>query len=182
MLVAFEETTKIIPQLIAKGIGPEDIQIYFVDGNLANYYGLDEGFDLTGVKGTLPGVGDPDPGFNDQLLGDRPEAEGLQLRSAVLRRHDAHRARGASRPVTTPVRPSAPKSSTSRVRAPSARRSRSALSLLEDGEDIDYDGVSGPADMNDTGSPSAARSVSTSTDGQQVRADRQRLRRRAGDQ
>ena len=33
VLVAFEETTKIIPQLIAKGVGPQDIQIYFVDGN-----------------------------------------------------------------------------------------------------------------------------------------------------
>ena len=47
VLVAFEETTKIIPQLIAKGIGPEDIQIYFVDGNMADYSA--ENFDLTGV-------------------------------------------------------------------------------------------------------------------------------------
>ena len=37
VLVAFDETTKIIPQLIAKGIGPQDVQIYFVDGNLADY-------------------------------------------------------------------------------------------------------------------------------------------------
>src|SRR5688572_15060396 len=32
VLVSFNETTKIIPQLIAKGIGPQDVQIYFVDG------------------------------------------------------------------------------------------------------------------------------------------------------
>ena len=37
VLVAFDETTKIIPQLVAKGIGPQDIKIYFVDGNLADY-------------------------------------------------------------------------------------------------------------------------------------------------
>ena len=37
MLVAFDETTKIIPQLIAKGIGPQDVQTYFVDGNTADY-------------------------------------------------------------------------------------------------------------------------------------------------
>jgi branched-chain amino acid transport system substrate-binding protein len=30
------------------------------------------------------------------------------------------------------------------------------VALLEEGEDIDYDGVSGPIDFNDTGSPSAA--------------------------
>ena len=28
--------------------------------------------------------------------------------------------------------------------------------LIEDGEDIDYNGVSGPCDMNDTGSPNKA--------------------------
>ena len=28
--------------------------------------------------------------------------------------------------------------------------------LLEDGEDIDYNGVSGPSDFNDTGSPNKA--------------------------
>ncbi|MGI8899793.1 MAG: ABC transporter substrate-binding protein, partial [Nocardioides sp.] len=66
VLVAFEETTKIVPQLIAKGIGPQDIQIYFVDGNLADY--SKEKFDLTGVKGTLPTSADLDPGFNDRLL------------------------------------------------------------------------------------------------------------------
>ena len=38
MLVAFDETTKIIPQLIAKGIGPDRrSRYYFVDGNMADY-------------------------------------------------------------------------------------------------------------------------------------------------
>ena len=35
ILVAFNETTKIIPQMIAKGLGPDKIKVYFVDGNLA---------------------------------------------------------------------------------------------------------------------------------------------------
>jgi branched-chain amino acid transport system substrate-binding protein len=30
------------------------------------------------------------------------------------------------------------------------------VDLLDQGEDIDYDGVSGPCDLNDTGSPSKA--------------------------
>ncbi len=95
VLVGFEETTKIIPQLIANDIGPQDIQIYLVDGNLADY--SKESFDLTGVKGTLPVSADPDPGFNDRLLERRPQAEELQLRPAVLRRNDDHRARGDRR-------------------------------------------------------------------------------------
>ena len=35
--------------------------------------------------------------------------------------------------------------------------------LLEDGEDIDYDGVSGPVEFSDVGDPSQATSASTST-------------------
>ena len=54
VLIAFEETTKIIPQLIAKGIGPQDIQIYFVDGNLADY--SSENFDLDRRQGHAAGV------------------------------------------------------------------------------------------------------------------------------
>ena len=60
MLVAFDETTKIIPQLIAKGVGPQDVQIYFVDGNTADY--SDEDFDLDGRQGHAPGVGRARPG------------------------------------------------------------------------------------------------------------------------
>ena len=96
VLVAFEETTKIIPQLIAKGVGPQDLQIYFVDGNTADYSA--EKFDLTGVKGTIPVPAELDPSFNDQLLDDRPQAEGLQLRPAVLRRHRSSSRWRPSRP------------------------------------------------------------------------------------
>ena len=32
---------------------------------------------------------------------------------------------------------------------------RGVRTLLEDGEDIDYEGASGPTDMNDTGSPAS---------------------------
>ena len=46
VLVTFAEITTIIPQLIAKGLGPHDVQLYFVDGNLSNY--PDEYFDLDG--------------------------------------------------------------------------------------------------------------------------------------
>ena len=56
---------------------------------------------------------------------------------------------------TTPARPSVPRSSTSPRTAPSAPRFEECAKLLEDGEDIDYEGASGPTDMNDTGSPIA---------------------------
>lgn len=48
ILIGFNETTKIIPELIANGVGPQDINIYFTDGNLADY--SNENFDLTASK------------------------------------------------------------------------------------------------------------------------------------
>jgi ABC-type branched-subunit amino acid transport system substrate-binding protein len=152
VLVAFEETTKIIPQLIAKGIGPDDIQIYFVDGNLADY--SDETFDLTGVKGTLPVSGDPDPAFNDRLLEIDPKLKdfsyGPQSYDAVMiialaaiaAGDDSGEAVGAQ--IIEVTRGGTQCSTFEECAA-----------LLEDGEDIDYEGASGPTDMNDTGSPAS---------------------------
>ena len=54
ILVAFDETTKIIPQLIAKGIGPTGRQDYFVDGNTADYTKDFRRAPSTGVKATYP--------------------------------------------------------------------------------------------------------------------------------
>ncbi len=152
VLVAFEETTKIIPQLIAKGIGPEDIQIYFVDGNLADY--SDENFDLTGVKGTLPVSGDPDPSFNDKLLEIDPklkdfsygpqsyDAAMIIALAAIQAGSDNGEAIGAEIINVT-------KDGTA------CSTFEECAGLLEDGEDIDYEGASGPTDMNDTGSPAS---------------------------
>jgi len=150
VLVAFEETTKIIPQLIAKGIGPDDIQIYFVDGNLADY--ASESFDLEGVKGTLPVSGDPDPGFNDRLLGINPklkdfsygpqsyDATMIIALAAIAAGDDSGEAIGAE--IINVTR-----------EGTQCATFEECAQLLEDGEDIDYEGASGPTDMNDTGSP-----------------------------
>jgi branched-chain amino acid transport system substrate-binding protein len=55
-LIAFNETTKIIPTMIAKGIGPKQQQVYFVDGNTADYSKDFPKGTLTGVKATYPGA------------------------------------------------------------------------------------------------------------------------------
>ena len=36
-VIAFDETKKIIPEMVKQGIGPDKKKIYFVDGNLAGY-------------------------------------------------------------------------------------------------------------------------------------------------
>ena len=152
VLIAFEETTKIIPQLIAKGIGPQDIQLYFVDGNLSDYSG--ESFDLTGVKGTLPVAGDPDPAFNDKLLSIDPKLKDFSYGpqsydammiialAAIAAGDDSGEAIGAN--IIDVTR-----------EGTQCATFEECAKLLEDGEDIDYEGASGPTDMNDTGSPAS---------------------------
>jgi len=154
VLVTFAEITTLIPQLIAKGLGPQDVQLYFVDGNLSNY--PDEDFDLKGVKGTAPTSATPDPEFEKQLKATPPmgpddavlygpesyDAVILSALAAIAAGDDSGEAVGAN---IVDVSREGTKCATF----------EECKGLLEDGEDIDYDGKSGPADMTDTGSLSA---------------------------
>jgi len=157
VLIAFNETTKIIPQLIAKGIGPQDIQIYFVDGNMADY--SSEKFDLTGVKGTFPAPPEVDPAFND-LLKKKGKEIGVDVKDFTYgpQSYDATM-------LTALAAIAAGDDSGESIASQLINVSRDGtactkfeecVKLLEEGEDIDYNGVSGPCDFNDTGSPNAA--------------------------
>jgi len=151
VLVSFAETTTIVPQLIAKGLGPQDVQLYFVDGNLSNY--PDEDFDLTGVKGTAPTSATPDPDFEAELKETPPmgpddatvygpesyDAVILSALAAIAAGDDSGEAIGAN--IVDVSREGTKCTSFEECAA-----------LLEDGEDIDYDGKSGDADMTDSGS------------------------------
>jgi branched-chain amino acid transport system substrate-binding protein len=148
VLIGFEETTKIIPELIANGVGPQDIQIYFTDGNLADY--SEEKFDLTGVKGTAPMPAEPDPEFTARLKEDPtvkdllygPESYDAVIISAlaaIAAESDSGEAIGAG---IIDITREGTKCTTF----------EECAQLLEDGEDIDYDGKSGPTDMTEFGS------------------------------
>jgi ABC-type branched-subunit amino acid transport system substrate-binding protein len=148
VLVAFNETTKIIPQLIAKGIGPEDIQIYFVDGNLADY--SDQNFNLAGVKATAPGAAEPDQEFIARLKEDPTvkdltygaesyDAVVISALAAIAAGDDSGEAIGSE--IVNVTR-----------EGTQCATFEECAALLEDGEDIDYQGKSGPTDMTDSGS------------------------------
>ena len=152
VLIGFDETTKIVPQLIANGIGPQDIQLYFVDGNLADY--SKEKFDLAGVKGTVPVSGDPEPGFEDRLLEIDPkltdfsygpqsyDAVVISALAAIAAGDDSGEAIGAE--IINVTKDGEPCSTF-----------EDCAKMLDEGTDIDYEGVSGPTDMNDSGSPAS---------------------------
>ncbi|MCL3861993.1 ABC transporter substrate-binding protein [Actinotalea sp. K2] len=63
-LIAFEETAVIVPQLVQAGFDTSNL--YFTDGNTANYPDLDAGV-LEGAKGTIPGAF-PSDEFQERLL------------------------------------------------------------------------------------------------------------------
>ena len=150
VLVAFDETKKIVPQLIAKGVGPQDVQLYFVDGNTADYSA--EKFDLTGVKGTIPVPAEVDETFNDRLLEIDPKLKDF---SYSAQSYDAAviialAAEAAGDDDGTAVGAEIINVTKEGTKCSSFEECKG---LLADGEDIDYEGVSGPTDMNDTGSP-----------------------------
>ena len=154
VLIAFSETTKIIPALIAKGIGPDEIQIYFVDGNTADY---SEDFDpgtLEGVKATYPGAeltGD----FRERLLETDPDLTEFTYGP------ESYDATIMSALAATAAEDDSGEAIASKLVEISEGGTKcteysECVDLLGQGEDIDYDGVSGPVDLNDTGSPSKA--------------------------
>jgi ABC-type branched-subunit amino acid transport system substrate-binding protein len=153
VLIAFNETTKIIPQFIAKGVGPQDVQLYFVDGNMADYSG--ENFDLTDVKGTFPAPGEVDKTFNDRLLEIDPDLKdftyGPQSYDAVM--VSALAAIAANNDCGEAIAQEIVNISKDGT---ACSNFEECAQLIQDGEDVDYEGASGPTDLNETGSPNKA--------------------------
>jgi branched-chain amino acid transport system substrate-binding protein len=156
VLIAFNETTQIIPEMISEGIGPKDVQVYFVDGNTADY---SEDFDpgtLEGVRATYPGAelsGD----FRDRMLSINPKLKDftygpesydtvvISSLAAIAAQDDDGAAVGAQIPDVT------------RGGEKCTTFADCAKLLEADPKtDIDYDGVSGPLEFADNGSPTAA--------------------------
>jgi len=154
VLIAFNETTKIIPRLIAAGVGPQDVPTYFVDGNCADYSADFDPGTLTNVKCTFPGA-ELTNSFKQRLLGVNPDLKDFTYGP------ESYDATVLSALAATAANSDNGKAIASQLIAVSRDGTKcteyaQCVQLLQDGEDIDYDGVSGPIDLNDTGSPSVA--------------------------
>ncbi|MGZ4475740.1 MAG: ABC transporter substrate-binding protein [Nocardioides sp.] len=154
VLIAFNETTKIIPTMIAKGIGPKDQQVYFVDGNTADYSKDFPKGTLTGVKATYPGA-ELTSDFKQRMLKTNPNLKdftyGPESYDAVTM--TALAAIEANSDDATVFAPDIIKVSKDGTQCSSFKE---CADLLKQGKDIDYQGVSGPCDLGDTGSPTKA--------------------------
>ncbi len=153
-VIAFDETKKIIPELVKQGIGPDTKKIYFVDGNLAGY---DKDFPkgtLEGVKGTLPGVAATDE-FKARLTDLKPEltefAYAPESYDATILVALAATASGDDSGES--IASAMQDVSTGGTKCTSYQE---CVDLLGNDEDIDYDGVSRPVEFNDAGDPSEA--------------------------
>lgn len=154
LLIAFEETTTIIPQLVSAGVGPQDIDTYFVDGNTADYSEtLDAGL-LEGVKGTIPGA-DSSQDFKDRLLEIDPDLDSFAY---AAESYDAVIVSALAAIAADSDAGSDIAEEIVNVTRDGEKCTTFAecVELLEAGEDIDYDGVSGPIELGETGSPTAA--------------------------
>jgi ABC-type branched-subunit amino acid transport system substrate-binding protein len=154
VLIGFNETTSIIPEMISNNIGPQDKQIYFVDGNTADYSKeFDRGV-LQGVRATYPGAeltGD----FRQRLLDVNPRLDSFtygpeSYDATILIGLAAVAGDDDSGPTIA-----------RNLRDISAEGTKcttweECVGMLENGEDIDYEGVSGPINFSGTGSPTAA--------------------------
>jgi len=153
-IIAFHQTKTIVPELVSRGF--DGANLYFVDGNLADYSGHFEPGTLEGAQGTLPGAF-ADDAFKARLAEVDPD---LTDWAYAAESYDA----------TMLVALAAVKAKS--VLAKDFQKEMAAVSganggekctgfkecadLLKDGKEIDYEAVSGAGPFNENNDPSAA--------------------------
>ena len=154
-LIGFDETAKILTEMIKQGVGPDKVKTYLVDGNLSSgaYADLPAGI-MKGVKATLPGVF-ADNTLQDRLLGVDPSLADFSYAAesydAVILIALAAEQGGSTDGQT--IRDNLVSVSKGGTKCTTFAECKD---LIADGTNIDYDGVSGPVEFADNGDPSVA--------------------------
>jgi ABC-type branched-subunit amino acid transport system substrate-binding protein len=155
VLIGFEESAKVIQSLVSAGIGPQQKPLYLVDGNLGNALGEDlPAGTLVGTKGSLPGaeattefrerLKTVDPALKDfSYAAESYDAVIITALAAIAAESDAGTALAEELPGVTKD-------------GEECTTFADCKKLLEDGQDIDYNGVSGPIELSDKGDPTSA--------------------------
>ena len=156
ILIGFDESKKILQELIAAGIGPNKLPLYLCDGNLAQSLadGLPAGI-MAGTLGTTPGAKATDA-FKQQLLAVDPKLQdfsyGPESYDAVvisaLAATAANSTKGADIAAKIPTVTAAGNNACSNY--------AECLALLKAGKAISYTGPSGATGLRPNGDPSVA--------------------------
>ena len=152
-VISFDEAKSILPELVkVKGFDPS--KLYLVDGNTGNYGEAFTDFSIEGAQGTIPGVVATDEtkakwaGVNPDLKDFAYAAESYD---AVILIALAAIAGGAADGATIKANLKAVSEGGEKV-----TDFATAVQMLKDGKDIDYDGLSGPITFDDNGDPTEA--------------------------
>lgn len=155
VLIGFEETAKVIQELVKQDMPASKHKWYMVDGNTSNtnYLKMPKGT-LKGVKGTIPGAAAPED-FQKKLLEVNPDLEDF---SYAPESYDAANllalaAEAAKSDAGTDI---AAKLAEVSKGGEKCKDFASCVELLKAGKDIDYDGVSGPVEFDEAGDPAVA--------------------------
>ncbi|MCA2222620.1 ABC transporter substrate-binding protein [Nonomuraea sp. NEAU-L178] len=155
VLIGFEETAKVIQELVKQGMPASKHKWYMVDGNTSNtnYVKMPKGT-LKGVKGTIPGAAAPED-FKGKLMAVNPKLEDF---SYAPESYDAMNlialaAEAAKSDAGVDIGAKLAEVSKGGEKC---NNFKSCVDLLKAGKDIDYDGVSGPVEFNEAGDPAVA--------------------------
>ena len=155
VLIGFNESSKIIQEMIKQGIGPDKVKLFLVDGNLSNslYAKLPAGA-MTGTKGTLPGAEAPES-FRQELLAINPDLKDFSYGAEA---YDAINlvALAAVAADSDCGRDIAAKMQEVSSGGEQCNTFAECNTLLADGKDINYEGRSGPVEFGANGDPTKA--------------------------
>ena len=156
VLIGFDESSRILSSLFEQGFTPDAKQIYLVDGNIGNALGEDfsEPGTLVGIKGTLPAAELTDD-FRERLLEVDPDlvdfSYSAETYDAVIIAALAAIAAETDDPAVVATQINGVTRD-----GEACETFEDCVALLEDGEDIDYNGPSGPQEFSQPGEPTAA--------------------------
>ncbi len=157
VVIGFDESARILSSMIEAGIGPGDKSVYGTDGNMGNALGEQfkgEKGALEGMKGTTP-LTDLSKDFTDRLLEVDPKLKDFNYAGES---YDAV----VIAALATIVADSDAGVDIAEELADVTRGGTKCTEfeeckeLAEGGEDIDYDGVTGPLELSDAGDPTSA--------------------------
>ncbi len=154
-VITFDEAKVVVPALVGAGYPGE--QLYFVDGNLADYSADFAPGLVAGAKGTLPGP-ELEADFQDRMLGIDPDLDsfsyGPESYDALML--IALAAYAANSTAGEDIGAYLQQVSGGSGDGEKVTTFADAAALLAEGNQIDFDGASGPITLDENGDPTEA--------------------------
>ncbi|WP_298886403.1 ABC transporter substrate-binding protein [uncultured Serinicoccus sp.] len=158
VVIAFEEGGQILQGMFEAGLTPDAVGVYGADGlrsaDLGSIVNESDPSVIAGMKGTAPASAD-NPDFISRLQEFAPDLEETQFAPQV---YDCAVTMALAAEVAGSVNAADFKAEVNGVTSEGTECTsyEECLGLLEDGEDIDYNGASGPLNFTDAGEPGTA--------------------------